>query len=336
MLKYKLQCIVLTIIIVSSVGVSGQNIGPARRPISSTDVLSERAFLETGPDYIYDTDTYEPQQPQRPPPSSAIRSNLLSGGGGAADCRQKTRHLPHEKYCDLYYSATGCDDGQKLLRSCPNGLLYTGSGRHGLIGVCDYPHNVDCQGREKHNPPQSTEHCDWLYGIFGHETSCTRYWTCWNGTATEQFCVGGLLYNEETHACDWPQNVGGCQKHPLCKDDANGNVPLGKSCNRYWACQGGYPRLQRCPAMLVFDRQRKRCVSPPTEDCDVPPVTNAPEDQEGSLQGDGSEGPRPRQNGGTGDANRRRYFEQPQRPTNIGGQAFDVPDGSQLLPRPGN
>merc|ERR1711862_891659 len=45
-----------------------------------------------------------------------------------------------------------------------------------------------------------------------------------NGTATEQFCIGGLLYNEETHACDWPQNVAGCQKHPLCKDDANGNV----------------------------------------------------------------------------------------------------------------
>ena len=63
------------------------------------------------------------------------------------------------------------------------------------------------------DPPQSTDHCDWLYGIFGHETSCTRYWTCWNGTATEQFCIGGLLYNEETHACDWPQNVGGCQKH---------------------------------------------------------------------------------------------------------------------------
>ena len=63
----------------------------------------------------------------------------------------------------------------------------------------------------------------------------------------------------------------------LCKDDANGNVPLGKSCNRYWACQGGYPRLQRCPAMLVFDKLRKRCVSPPTEDCDVPPTTSPPE-----------------------------------------------------------
>ena len=57
----------------------------------------------------------------------------------------------------------------------------------------------------------------------------------------------------------------------LCKDDANGNVPLGKSCNRYWACQGGYPRLQRCPATLVFDRRVSRCVIPPTEDCEAPP-----------------------------------------------------------------
>ena len=61
----------------------------------------------------------------------------------------------------------------------------------------------------------------------------------------------------------------------LCNDDANGNVPLGKSCNRYWNCQGGYPRLQRCPAMLVFDRHSSRCVVPPTEDCDIP-ATPAP------------------------------------------------------------
>lgn len=61
----------------------------------------------------------------------------------------------------------------------------------------------------------------------------------------------------------------------LCNEDANGNVPLGKSCNRYWQCQGGYPRLQRCPAMLVFDRRSLRCVVPPTEDCDVP-TTSTP------------------------------------------------------------
>lgn len=30
--------------------------------------------------------------------------------------------------------------------------------------------------------------------------------------------------------------------------------------------------------MLVFDKTRKRCVAPPTEDCDVPPTTIPPEE----------------------------------------------------------
>ena len=67
----------------------------------------------------------------------------------------------------------------------------------------------------------------------------------------------------------------------LCKDDPNGKVPLGKSCDRYWSCQGGYPRLQRCPAMLVFDKQRKGCVAPPTADCDVPPPPPPEEGEDG-------------------------------------------------------
>ncbi|XP_066976951.1 protein obstructor-E-like isoform X2 [Macrobrachium rosenbergii] len=203
-------------------------------------------------------------------------------------CKTKTRTSAHEDQCDAYYE---CFDGQAVLQTCPNGLVYLGKRTQGLFGVCDYDFNVDCSDRPGRNPPISTEHCDWLYGIFGHETSCTRYWTCWNGTATEQFCIGGLLYNEETHACDWPQNVGGCQKHPLCKDDPNANVPLGKSCERYWACQGGYPRLQRCPATLVFDKQSRRCVNPPTVDCDVPSTTPPPEDEQ--QQGVNPTQPRP-------------------------------------------
>ena len=63
------------------------------------------------------------------------------------------------------------------------------------------------------DPPITVGPCDYKYGIFGHEESCIRYWSCWNSTATEQFCPGGLLYSEEKHACDWPENVGGCQKH---------------------------------------------------------------------------------------------------------------------------
>jgi len=193
-------------------------------------------------------------------------------------CQTKSKVVADVTYCDRYWE---CIHKTPELYDCPNGLVWVGKNR-GIADGCDYPWRNPslCLNKDLANPPISTEHCDWLYGIFGHETSCTRYWTCWNGTATEQHCVGGLLYNEDTHACDWPQNVGGCQKHPLCKDDANGNVPLGRSCNRYWACQGGYPRLQRCPAMLVFDKTRKRCVAPPTEDCDVPPTTTPPEEVE--------------------------------------------------------
>merc|ERR1712066_769879 len=192
-------------------------------------------------------------------------------------CQTKSKVVADVTYCDRYWE---CIHKTPELYDCPNGLVWVGKNR-GIADGCDYPWRNPslCLNKDLANPPISTEHCDWLYGIFGHETSCTRYWTCWNGTATEQHCVGGLLYNEDTHACDWPQNVGGCQKHPLCKDDANGNVPLGRSCNRYWACQGGYPRLQRCPAMLVFDKTRKRCVAPPTEDCDVPPTTIPPEEE---------------------------------------------------------
>jgi len=227
----------------------------------------------------------------------------------------KCRTKASKEFADVYIEERNCTSGyNQMLKACPNGLVYTGNGRSGLVSVCDYPHRaVWADNRVRYNPPVSTEHCDWLYGIFGHETSCTRYWTCWNGTATEQFCIGGLLYNEDTHACDWPQSVSGCQKHPLCKDDPNGRVPLGKSCDRYWSCQGGYPRLQRCPAMLVFDKARKRCVSPPTSDCDVPPTPPpSDDDQDGSGNGgnDFSNGGRQQRPRRPGNAENRRRFQQ--------------------------
>jgi len=193
-------------------------------------------------------------------------------------CKRRSGHSEHEEYCDKYYECVG--ENQVVVRDCPNGLVY--AGRDGLVDVCHYEYDYPCKEGLRRNPAVSTEHCDWLYGIFGHETSCTRYWTCWNGTASEQFCVAGLLYSEETHSCDWPDQVADCQKHPLCVEDANANVPLGDSCNRYWSCQGGYPRLMQCPASLVFDKDSRRCVHPPTKDCDVPP-TLAPEEEEGPL-----------------------------------------------------
>ena len=69
-------------------------------------------------------------------------------------------------------------------------------------------------------------------------------------------------------------------------------MPLGKSCERYWSCQGGYPRLMRCPATLVFDKVTHRCVHPPTDDCDVPP-TESPEELGEEPPAQGSRDRRP-------------------------------------------
>ncbi|XP_071442389.1 protein obstructor-E-like [Hetaerina americana] len=243
-------------------------------------------------------------------------------------CKVKGRLSPDTTYCDRYWE---CVSGQPELYDCPNGLVFAGKHR-GVTEGCDYPWRANyCEGKQFANGPISTEHCDWLYGIFGHETSCTRYWTCWNGTATEQLCIGGLLYNENTHSCDWPENVDGCQKHPLCNDDANGNVPLGKSCNRYWQCQGGYPRLQRCPATLVFDKRSLRCVVPPTEDCEVP-TTPPPEEEEEAPRGRGQQ-----QGGGRFDDEeenipRPGQAPGPRRPQGGGGGGFQVPQGAVPLP----
>merc|ERR1712054_29887 len=153
---------------------------------------------------------------------------------------------------------------------------------------CDYPwrHSNICNNKDLANPPQSTEHCDWLYGIFGHETSCTRY----------------------------------------------------------WACQGGYPRLQRCPAMLVFDKNRRRCVTPPTEDCDVPTTKAPPPGEENNFSsGSGSRGtsgsggraqqsPNPRRGGGQRRPQGGQSRPQPSQPLEAGDPLpFNLPPGAVPL-----
>ncbi|KPM03439.1 vesicle coat complex COPII, subunit SFB3-like protein [Sarcoptes scabiei] len=183
----------------------------------------------------------------------------------------KARLIPHEQYCDFYYRCQS--DGQAILEKCPNGLAFAGY-QQGLIDHCAYPYMVGCPDgvRTMGQAPQQSDNCPWSYGVFAHETSCTRYWQCWNGTATLQQCPHSLLYNEQLHSCDWPQNVSDCQKHPICTDKPNGAVPIENSCEKYWLCVGGYPRLQRCPAGLAFNLELGKCdLDYTVPGCEPPP-----------------------------------------------------------------
>ena len=83
------------------------------------------------------SNNYNYNQPQRP-----SQQNLI----GKEACKSGAKTVGHESSCDLYYE---CYEGQGFITSCPSGLVYNNDGRFGLIGVCDYPFNINCQGREE-------------------------------------------------------------------------------------------------------------------------------------------------------------------------------------------
>jgi len=121
-------------------------------------------------DHLYDAGARAPvERSNGGPPASPGQfrqgpplQGLLSFDDERADCKPKYRTLPHDKYCDVYYELAGCDSRSDskdaILRSCPNGLVYTGNGRNGLIGVCDYPHRADCNGKERHSEKHLLNH----------------------------------------------------------------------------------------------------------------------------------------------------------------------------------
>lgn len=147
---------------------------PARPPANEAPPVQERAYLD---EYDYDQNSRNNDEDEddggnnapydgigrtdtRPGKNAPIRQGpplqgLLSFGDDSGDCKRKYRTLPHEKYCDVYYEQSGCEGqiekSQAILRACPNGLVYTGNGRNGLIGVCDYPHRAECNGKERHS-----------------------------------------------------------------------------------------------------------------------------------------------------------------------------------------
>lgn len=214
-----------------------------------------------------------------------ILSSVAGQRSKDSGCKKENGLFIHEQYCDYYYE---CENGVATLQACPNGLAFSGKGR-GLMQNCDYPHRVGCpdnDGRVMGQAPIGSENCAWQYGVFPHQTSCTRYWQCWNGTSTIQQCPFSLLYNDVLHSCDWPDNVPDCQKHPICKDTPNGHIAIEKSCVRFWLCVGGYPRLQRCPAGLAFSPDALRCeLAQNVPGCEPPPTTPAADDEDDAPAG---------------------------------------------------
>lgn len=156
------------------------------------------------------------------------------GRGGAC----KARTLPHEQYCDVYYYSTDCDNNKALIRACPNGLVYTGNGRNGLIGVCDYPHRADCTGKdsrtikERHSesPKLSEKFGGFFFGL------------------SALFSASGVGASPQAQQQQQQEIV---EQPDPCKTKSS-VVGDARYCDRYWECEADEPILYDCPNGLVW------------------------------------------------------------------------------------
>ncbi|RWS02833.1 Chondroitin proteoglycan 2-like protein [Dinothrombium tinctorium] len=105
---------------------------------------------------------------------------------------------------------------------CPDGTVFN-TEKPNDKPACELPFGIDCSSRPKLQPPQSTERCPRLYGLFRDERVCSVFIQCTNGEAYEHSCPENLYFNDQKGVCDWSDSVDGC------------NLPysLGFSCPEY-------------------------------------------------------------------------------------------------------
>lgn len=135
-------------------------------------------------------------------------------------------------------------------------------------------------------PRGTNEYCPRKNGIFGHpdETVCDVFYTCVDGEYIEAKCVGGLLFNEYTGTCVWPDDANreNCEDKKkelkdgfVCpkdrKNDRSGQVVAHPhyahptDCQKFYVCLNGIePRELQCDQGEVFSEDTKKCDSPST------------------------------------------------------------------------
>ncbi|KAB1731726.1 hypothetical protein FNE60_29765 [Klebsiella pneumoniae] len=187
-----------------------------------------------------------------------IAALATSAYGAQFNCPQDDGYFAHETSCDKYWK---CEGGKAELKVCGNGLAFDDTDSKHQRENCDYLHVIDCGDREELEPPISTKNCPRLYGIFGDETRCDVFWSCWNGEANRYQCAPGLAYDRDARVCMWADQV------PECKVEEVGNgfqCPTESAagsftrhahpddCRKYYVCLDSNAREYGCPVGTVF------------------------------------------------------------------------------------
>jgi len=198
--------------------------------------------------------------------------------------------------CTVFYN---CDFNiqNPCPSTCPPGLLY-----NDIIGVCDWPSEVQGCGAESRNmesdeevegpacAPEERFNCAGSTVPLRDADDCSVFYNCDANIQNPcpSTCPPGLLYNDILKICDWPTSVSGCGSQrsspvsdeevegPACLDEERYNcagsmVPVrdADDCSVFYNCDYNIqnPCPSQCPAGLVFNQELMVCDWPTSVQC---------------------------------------------------------------------
>ncbi|KAL4709777.1 hypothetical protein ACJJTC_001231 [Scirpophaga incertulas] len=165
------------------------------------------------------------------------------------------------------------DRDAEITNSCPDDGFFADAEQCDKYYACrDGEISEKC--RPKLQTPQPTLHCPRLNGYFSHEDpkECGKFYYCVDGKFNMITCPDGLVYNEKTGICTWPDEAKkkGCGAAEVFQFDCPPvNETFGlthpryadpEDCQFFYVCiNGNTPRRSGCKLGQAFDDVQKRC-----------------------------------------------------------------------------
>ncbi|XP_063232004.1 protein obstructor-E-like [Bacillus rossius redtenbacheri] len=214
------------------------------------------------------------QSPGRRTPGGGGRPKATSTTPPADDdttdeCPEPNGYFADAYQCDKYYA---CTDGVIDERLCPDGMVFNDfSPQH---EKCDLPFNIDCSQRPELQEPQPTLHCRRKNGYFQHEEQnvCDKFYYCVDGKFNMITCPDGLVYNEKTGICTWPDEAKKkgctsedvfkftCPKVSMAEGQQHPRYADPDDCQFFYVCiNGEVPRRNGCKMGQVFNDVTHNC-----------------------------------------------------------------------------
>jgi len=214
---------------------------------------------------------------QRPTGPTALEQKIQTQQShrqteSASECPEPFGFFADAEQCDKYYQ---CEDGVAKEKLCPDGLVFLEAGSS--IEKCEFPFAVDCSGRPKLQPSQPALNCPRKNGYFAHENEkiCDKFFFCVDGSYNAITCPAGLVFNNATGTCTWPDQAkkNYCSSGELFDFTCPATGDLGeaihpryadpKDCQAFYVCiDGKIPRKGGCSVGTVFNEQSGQCDKP--------------------------------------------------------------------------